>query len=146
MIDATTGDITRAYSNITAPGISSAFNSSGAYGGTAHQQALAESQRQLAGELGQAVSGLRNQDYDRQVGLAEADINRRTDIATDYQARQLQALALAPQTQQLGFTGANMLANIGGAQQGLNQSILDQNYANFLEGRDWRTNQLGILG
>lgn len=156
------GDVTRAYSNTVAPNLMAQFNASGAYGGTAHQAALGESQRQLADQLGQVSTSLRGADYQNQQQLAEADINRRTqaqsedlsrnaglyealygrqqDAWNSYQGRQLQALALAPQTQQSGYYDANMLANIGGAQQGLNQSILDQNYANFLEGRDWGPN------
>lgn len=57
----------------------------------------------------------------------------------------MQGLALSPQTQAAGYYDANQLAGIGGAQQGLNQSIYDQNIANFLEQRDWKSNQLGLL-
>jgi hypothetical protein len=145
MIDATTGDITRAYNNVTAPGISSAFNSSGAYGGTAHAQSVAESQRQLAGELGQAVSGLRSQDYDRQVGLAEADINRRMNADQNYRSQQMQALALGPQIQQMGFAPAQALGQQGQQQQLLAQLGLDKGYENYLDARDWDANRLGVL-
>lgn len=82
----------------------------------------------------------------RNAGLYESLLGRQQEAWGDFQNNQLQGLALSPQTQQMGYYDANMLANIGGAQQGLNQSILDQNYNNFLERRDWRANQLGLLG
>ncbi|MFC3816635.1 hypothetical protein [Lysobacter sp. GCM10012299] len=145
MIENAQADVTRAYNNVTAPGISSAFNAGGAYGGTAHQAALAESQRQLASQLGDISTGMRSQDYDRQVGLAESDINRRMQASQDFQNRQLQALSLAPQTQQLGYMGANQLFGMGQQQQLLQQLGYDTQYGDFTEQRDWKGNQLGVL-
>lgn len=46
------GDVTRAYSNSVAPSLMAQFNAAGAYGGTAHQAAMSESQRGLADQLG----------------------------------------------------------------------------------------------
>lgn len=138
-------DVTRAYSNNVAPGISSAFNSSGAYGGTAHQAALAESQRQLAGELGDISTGMRSADYDRQVALAESDINRRMQASQNNLGMQLQGLQMAPQLQQMGYNGANQLAQSGQMQQLLGQQGLDANYENYLDARDWDANRLGVL-
>lgn len=71
------GDVSRAYTNSVAPNMMAQFNASGAYGGTAHQAAMAESQRGLADELGQISTSLRGADYQNQQQLAEADINRR---------------------------------------------------------------------
>lgn len=45
-------DITRAYNNNAVPSMMSQFSAGGAYGGSAHQQAMAESQRQLADQIG----------------------------------------------------------------------------------------------
>jgi hypothetical protein len=43
-----TGDITNAYKNGIQPGLMSQFRMGGAFGGTAHQQALAGAQGQFA--------------------------------------------------------------------------------------------------
>lgn len=58
-------DVTRAYQESVVPQTLSQFNSAGAYGGTAMQQAMAQDNRGLAEQLGRVSSNLRNADYDR---------------------------------------------------------------------------------
>lgn len=85
-------------------------------------------------------------DLARNAGLSESLLGRQQGAWNDFQGRQMQGLALAPQTQQMGFFDAQQLAGIGGAQQEMNQSQLSQAYQNFLEQRDWGANRLGLLG
>lgn len=64
LVSDVTGDITRNYTNAIQPGLMSQFQMGGAFGGSAHQQALAGAQGQLAQELGQAATGIRGQQAD----------------------------------------------------------------------------------
>lgn len=63
------------------------------------QDALSQSQRNLGDQLSDVSTTLRSQDYDRQVGLDEAQINR-----------QMQAAGMAPALNEASYYGANQLA------------------------------------
>jgi hypothetical protein len=64
MIQQLQGDITNNYQNAVAPNLMAQFQQGGAYGGSAHQQALAGSQQGLARELANASTGIRFQNAD----------------------------------------------------------------------------------
>jgi hypothetical protein len=145
MIQSAQGDVTRSYNNVTAPGISSAFSAGGAYGGSAHAQAQAESQRVLANELGDVSTGLRSQDYDRQAALAESAINRQGQAWQMNRQNEQNALGMIPTLNDARYDDARALMNIGQQQQGLWQGLYDQGYDDFLERRDWNKNQMGVL-
>lgn len=66
MVKQLEGDITKQYKEGTAPSLMAQFNSSGAYGGSAHQQALQSSQQAFANQLAAASTGIRAQDADAQ--------------------------------------------------------------------------------
>jgi hypothetical protein len=203
MIDAANADISRAFGK-TAAGINTQFATGGAFGGSAHQEALADANRALADQLARTTTGLRFSDYQtqqqlaenalnrqlqagqfnagltqsdiarnaalaesdlaRNAGLSEADIARKleasqTDLARNAglvenqlnrfdaeRNRQLQALGLLPQTLQAGYQPGQALTQIGAQGQALNQAQLDAQIRQFLEARDWQSNQLGLLG
>lgn len=167
MIRDAQGDISRGFEN-TAAGISAQFASGGAFGGSAHAQAVADANRELAERLARTSTEMRFGDYQTQQQLAEADIARRlaasqfdtqlsaglteSQLGRELSAwdaergRQMQALGLLPSTFQAGLIPGQALSGIGAQQQALNQAQLDQQYADFLEQRDWRANQLGFLG
>lgn len=145
MIDNSTGDITRAYNNVTSPGISSAFSSGGAYGGSAHAQAVSESQRQLADQIGQTVTGLRSDDYNRQAQLAESALNRQQSAYAMNKGLEAQAMGMIPQFNSARYDDARALMNIGQQQQNLYQGVYDQGYDDFRDWRDYDANQLGVL-
>lgn len=152
MIADSQGDVTRAYTDSTLPSYLSQFNAGGAYGGSAMQQALQGSQRELAGQLGRVSTSLRSADYDRQAQLAESALNRQqTDIARNAglygqeQANRLQAIGMLPQIQQAGYRDATALSTIGAQQQDLYQRLIDDDRDQFLEARDWDRNNLGLL-
>src|SRR3546814_13603034 len=77
MIDSAQGDVVEQFNEVATPGLMSQFQSGGAFGGSAMQQAMTNQQQVLGDQLGDISMGLRSQDYDRQVGLRENDINRR---------------------------------------------------------------------
>lgn len=85
-IDQAQGDVTRQYNMTVRPQLDSAMRASGSFGNTGVQQMQAESQRQLASELGRVSTGMRMADYTGQQGLYENAINRgvqsqQTDLA-----------------------------------------------------------------
>lgn len=146
MIGKAQGDVVDNYTSATLPGLMGQFNAGGAYGGSAHQQALSTSQKNLADQLGQISTGMRSADYDRQVGLDESYLQRQQAAWDSSQGRILQGIGMAPALDQAGYYGANQLAGVGDANQGLTQRVLDNNYNNWLEARDWQANQQGLLG
>lgn len=52
---------------------------------------------------------------------------------------------MAPGLDQARYYGADRLAGQGAVQQDWLQSLLDQNYGDFTEARDWDANRLGLL-
>ena len=132
-------DITNAYQMGTAADTTRMFNNAGAFGGSAHQQAMANNQSGLLKQLGNYVSGMQNQQYDRSAGLASEDM-----------ARQLQSIPLAQSGQNLSFDAARNLMGAGDFGRSVNQQGLDDAYQRWAEqnnyGRnaiDWMFNVLG---
>lgn len=93
MVSDAQGDVTKAYQNSTLPNLLSQFNAGGAYGGTAMQQALSQSNQDLAGQLGRVSTNLRSADYDRQAQLAESALNRNSGLAESHLNRAQSAWA-----------------------------------------------------
>lgn len=78
VIENTLGDVTRAFNQQQAPAQLAQFAMGGAFGGSAHLQALTESQRALAQELGRTATGLRSDDFNARRQLAESEADRIT--------------------------------------------------------------------
>lgn len=78
VIDNTLGDVTRAFNLQQAPQQLAQFAQGGAFGGSAHLQAMQESQRALAQELGRTATGLRSDDFNARRQLAESEAERLT--------------------------------------------------------------------
>lgn len=93
MVQDSQGDVTRAYQNSTLPNMMGQFNAGGAYGGTAMQQAMSQSNQDLAGQLGRVSTNLRGADFDRRSQLAESALNRNSQLADSHLARQQSAWA-----------------------------------------------------
>ncbi len=140
------GDVVKQYQNATLPGLMSQFNAGGAYGGSAHQQAVNQANDTLASQLGQISTGLRSADYDRQVGLDESYLGRQQDAFGMNNQAQMGALGAVPGLNQAGYLGAQMLGQQGSIEQINNQAQLDSAYNQYLDKRDWSANQLGVLG
>jgi hypothetical protein len=102
---------------------------SGAFGGSAHQNAVANNENALGKQLSQYTQGMQNQQYDRSAGLTEAGLGR-----------QMQAIPLAFQGQQLSSDLINQLNASGGQQQALGQKQLDDNVARWAEQMNWGRN------
>lgn len=118
LVGQVTGDITANYQNAIAPNLMAQFQQGGAFGGSAHQQALEGSQRALAQQLGQAATGIRGQQADilrEEYGKAQSREQQLYDAQYNeflrqqgYGAEQLNPLLQALSTIQGGtVTGAN---------------------------------------
>jgi hypothetical protein len=80
-------DITSAYNNGTSAELTRMMNMSGAFGGSAHLNAMANNQNALAKQLGNYESGMQNDQYNRSAQLSEADISR--NLQNDMANKQL---------------------------------------------------------
>lgn len=145
MIGDAQSDVVDSYSKTTVPSLLGQFNAGGAFGGTAMQEALADSQGALAGQLGRISTGMRSEDYNRQVNLAESDLARRQSAWGQNQANSLSAIGQIGGLNDAKYDDARALMNIGQQQQNLNNQIFDIGYNDFREWRDWDANRLGIL-
>lgn len=127
-IDYAAGDVSSNFRNSIQPGLMSQFSSGGAFGGSAHQEALQGAQGQLANSIGRLSSDMRFQDWNQG------------------QDRAMAASMGMPDFNRGAYTDAGALMGIGAQTQGLQQQLLDNQYGEFVEGRDWRANNLGLSG
>lgn len=127
-IDYASGDVSNNFRNSIQPGLMSQFSSGGAFGGSAHQEAMQGAQSQLANSLGRLSSDMRFQDWNQG------------------QDRAMQASLNMPNFNQGAYNDAQAMLGIGGQTQALQQQLLNNQYGDFVEGRDWRANNLGLSG
>lgn len=159
MIDKSGGDITKQYNTNVAPSLAAQFSQGGAFGGSAMQSAVSDSQKQLADSLASNSNNYRFQDYTTQQGLQEDALNRsvqaqQTDLARNsalsQQGFENQLAANNQNASNIlnastGINGANALqaqflgqyAGLAGQQQATQQQDLDQAY------QDWYTQNYG---
>ncbi len=153
MIDAAMGDVTRNYEKAVMPGITGAKVSSGSFGNSGVAEMEAESQRQLASELGRVSSGMRFNDYTAQQGLAENAINRdmqaqqfNSQMGNDFAGRndaarqagignQFNAAQMGLQYGNQAYTDAGQLMNAGNFLQDQQQQKADFGFQQF---QDWQ--------
>lgn len=118
--------------------VSSNATTSGAFGGSRHGVAEAETNRAFADQAARTSAQLRSQGFDRAADLAGQDINQR-----------LRGSALLS-----GFGGdvfsraggtAGLLGQFGGQQQALEQAQLDADRQRHLEGQNLPMQQFGFL-
>ena len=132
-------DITDAYRQGTAADTTRMFNLAGAFGGSAHQQAVQNNETALAKQLANYDATMRNDQYNRSADISNQDINR-----------QLQAIPLAFQGQGLGLDAAKALMGAGDLRRSYQQQLYDDQYSRWVEQQnffrnniDWMTNILG---
>lgn len=145
MIDAASWDITKRYTDSTLPTSLAQFNSGGAFGGSAMQQALSAGQQNLAQQLSDTNFQYRNADYDRQAQLAESGLNRNSSLWNQDQQNRQSAMSFLPSLQQMGQSDSNQLLRNGSLQQALQQQAINDDRDQFNEYRDWDANRLGLL-
>lgn len=169
MIDNSNADITKSYTNTQVPNTLAQFAQGGAFGGSAMQQSLSDSQAQLGKVLSANDNQYRFQDYQTQQGLAESALDRsvqaqQTDLARNSAlAQQGFENKLAANNQNAsnilnastGINGINALqaqylgqyANMGNGAQQTNQNALDQAYQDwYMKNYGYDTQRLNNLG
>ncbi len=165
-------DIGNAYQQGTAADTTRMFNLSGAFGGSAHQTAMANNENALAKQMNQYVTGMQNDQYNRSAQLQEGQLGRdqQTDMYNKGQAnqdyenflnrgsqayqnergRQMSAVGLGNDQQGLGQQRATNLLAVGDANRSYNQDILNQNYNDYQTQLQYPYTQMdwlsGLLG
>ena len=101
--------------------VNATMRGTGGYGGSAHTETLARS-------LGDTAANIYGTNYS----------NERTN--------QMRGMAFAPQMAAMDYQDLNALGQVGAQRQGMNQSILDQGYNNWLEAKNYPYQQLDVMG
>jgi hypothetical protein len=125
LVKQTTGDITTAYQNGVQPSLMAQFNNGGAYGGTAHLQALQGAQDAYAHQLAEASTGIRAQQADAQRDAWTQMMGR--NQAADDAAYQQYLDQRDFQANRLGLM-SNALASIKGGTSNGSQTGANPNY------------------
>ena len=129
------GDITNAYNQGTAADTTRMFNLSGAFGGSAHQNAVANNQAALAKALSQATANAYQTQFNQSAGLEENRMNRGTASYQGERNRMIGSLGAGQNTNAMFLNGVNALMGIGDAERGLTQDQLNLMY------KDWQDEQ-----
>lgn len=140
MIDAANEDIARAFGK-TAAGINTQFATGGAFGGSAHQEALADANRALADQLARTTTGLRFSDYQTQQQLAENALNRQLQAGqfnaglTQSDIARNAALAESDLARNAGLSEADIARRLAAAQADIarNAGLSEADIARRLE-------------
>jgi hypothetical protein len=130
------GNITDAYKQGTSADTTRMFNLAGAFGGSAHQNAVANNENALAKQLGQYTSGMQNDQYNRSAGLQEAAYGR-----------QAAAVPYGQAEQGLAKERFGMLAGVGDTQQQMGQRQADLAFQTWADKAGWDQKQIEwVLG
>ena len=144
-IDNAQSDVARNYTNAVMPQADSAFARSGAFGGSAWQQAQTDNSRAMAGELGRISTNMRMQDYGAQQGLFENAINRSDAAYQQERGRQMSAAQQLPGLANAQMQSGQALYNSGAKQQDFQQRNLDDLYQQWQNAINEPQKRLEIL-
>jgi hypothetical protein len=122
------GDISSAYRSGTKPTTDAAFSRSGAFGGSAWRDSVANNERQLGDALGNAANQFYGQNY----------LNERNN--------QMQGLGMLPTLQNVGYTDAQKLTGVGDAFRQYQQDLLNTQYSDWQEAQNYPYKQLDVMG
>ena len=144
VINSTATDTTRAFQNAVMPQTDANFARSGAFGGSAWEQANADNSRQLAGQLANQIGQLRYGDFNAQRDLAENYANRQTAAYDAERGRQQNAVGQGLQFSGLRDAQMQALLAAGGLQNQHQQAIDNAKHQQFLDRQNWPVNNLDI--
>lgn len=156
MLDSGVDDIVKGYERGTSADTTRMFNLAGAFGGSAHQNAIKNNEETLGKTLNNYVNTARQGQFDRSAGLEESAIGRDLQAQqfdknigfSGYESalqRQLGAIPLAFQGQSLAFDAARNLMGAGDFQRSYDQSLLDQQYGDWQQSQNWERNNINWL-
>lgn len=127
-MNAAMSDITNAYRTGTKPTTDAAFSRSGAFGGSAWQDAVQNNERQLADSLGRTANEFLGSNYSMERG------------------NQMQGLNMLPTMQNIGYTDAQKLSGVGDAFRQYQQDLLNTQYGDWQEAQNYPFKMLDIFG
>jgi len=127
-IDMAQGDLVRQWNNVAKPQWDTTMQQSGSFGNSGVAQAQAMAQEGLQRQLGNIDTTMRSNNYNTERGY------------------QNQALSLAPTYANQDYTDLNNMAQAGQQYQTNQQKQLDAGYQQYLDARNYQTNQLGVFG
>lgn len=143
-------DITNAYMQGTSPETTRLFNLSGAFGGSAHKDAIANNENALAKQLGNYTNQMQSGQYDRSANLYENMLNRGSGAYEAERGRQLGAIGGGQADQGIQLQGANALLGVGDAERAYTQDLYNNYYNNWQKQQqypmtmaDWFSGLLG---
>jgi hypothetical protein len=143
-------DIATNYQNGTAADTTRMFNLSGAFGGSAHQNAVGNNEAALGKTMSNYMSGMQNDQYNRSAGLAESGLQRGSSAYQNERGRMVGAIGAGNDQQALGLERANANLGIGDAQRSYQQDLLNQGYSDWSDQQNQQYKMLdyltGILG
>lgn len=145
VINASLGDITRAYGSAQG-GQLAQFSQGGAFGGSAHQEAMANAEKELAANLARTAAGMRFEDYNNQEARQFAGLGQAAGLTDSALARQLNATLNTPAFNQGSYADANAILGIGNQQQANQQALDSANYGQYLNSQQYQLNQLNAMG
>lgn len=139
-------DITNSYNQGTSAELTRLMNMSGALGGSAHQNAMANNQAALGKQLSAYESGMQNDQYTRsgqleagdlarRGGLQEGFLNRGSQNYEQERGRQMGAIGAGNDQQALARQRAQDLLGVGDANRSYSQDLLN------LGLQDWQDSQ-----
>lgn len=143
-LNATLEDVTNAYQQGTSADTTRMFNLSGAFGGSAHQKAVANNEAGLARNLSRIANEARQGQYDRSAQLEEGRLGRGSGAFENERGRQLGAIGLGNSQQGLALDRARAQMGIGDIQRAYEQDFLNQNFADWQEGQNYPYRQLDM--
>jgi hypothetical protein len=138
-------DMTRAYQMGTAADTTRMFNQAGAFGGSAYSNAVGANQNALAHQMGEYISGMQNDQYNRSANLVQQQNQLGSQAYQNERQRQMGAIGSAQNEQGLTLQRANALMGVGDAQRSYNQDLINQGYNDFQSQRQYPYSQLDYL-
>jgi hypothetical protein len=139
------GEIGDAYKNGTSADTTRMFNLSGAFGGSAHQNAVANNEGALAKQMANFTGGMMNDQFNRSAGLEESRLGRASGAYENERQRQMGAVGQGQNEQNLAYQRIAGVRDVGDFLQGQSQKDLDVNYQNFQDQQNWPYKQLDFL-
>lgn len=159
--------ITDAYKQGTSADTTRMFNLAGAFGGSAHQNAVANNEAALAKQLGAYDTSMRNDQFNRSAGLEESflgrdlqnsqfdkqlgsqleenRLNRGTTAFQNERNRQMEAVPYGQHEQDMALDRYRSVIGIGDAQRGFNQDVLNQQYNDWQDALNYPQRQMDWL-
>lgn len=146
LTDQGANDLLAKYNAGTAADTKTMFDQSGAFGGSAHQQALDANQTGLARGLSSYYNQANNDQINRAAGLSEQDLARQSGNYNAERSNMLQGANLGYQGEGLLNTRNQNLLASGDITRLQNQATLNQNSTNWQDQQNYQNRMLSQLG